>query len=108
MTARDIAAHVEFASDALQQSIDDVADIVRAAEEEARYEVTRGDVLEHLSMNMMRDDVKIFMRALREERSQDIAMMLDLIQKSFKALVAEKKRAILAKELDPADDSDFR
>jgi hypothetical protein len=103
MNAHSTPGRVDFASDALQQALDDAASIVAAAEEEARYEVTRGEVLDHMSMNFTRADDKLFMQALRREGRQDIAMMLDLIQKSFKAVVAEKRSAILAKKAEPDD-----
>jgi len=98
MSPNQIAGHVEFADDVLQQSLEDAAAIVRAAEEEARYNTTRGEVLEHMTLNLTRADDRIFMRALREGNRQDIAIMLSLIEKSFRAVVAEKKSAILAKK----------
>lgn len=98
MNTHAIASHVEFATDQLQQAIDDATEIASAAELEARYDTTRADVLEHMTNNLSRSDDKIFMRALRIEDRQSIAMMLDLIQKSFKAVVAEKKSAILARK----------
>lgn len=101
MNPNQTVGHVEFADDVLQQSLDDAAEIVRAAETEARYDTTRGEVLDHMTMNMTRDDDKVFMRALRQEDRQSVAMMLDLVQKSFRAVVAEKKSAILAKKPGP-------
>lgn len=101
MNTHAIAGHVEFATDQLQQAIDDATEIASAAELEARYDTTRADVLDHMTNNLSRSDDKIFMRALRIEDRQSIAMMLDLIQKSFRAVVAEKKSAILARKPEP-------
>lgn len=101
MNTRDLPGHVEFADDVAFQSAEDAAEIVRAAEEEARYEVTRGEVLEHMTLNFSRTDDKVFLRALREGNRQDIAIMLSLVEKSFRAVVAEKKSVILARKPEP-------
>lgn len=101
MNIRETPGHVEFASDVAFQSAEDAAEIVRSAEEEARHEVTRGEVLEHMTLNLSRYEDRVFMRALRSENRQDIARMLHLIQTSFKAVVAEKKSAILARKPEP-------
>lgn len=101
MNIREMPGHVEFADDVAFQSAEDAAEIVRAAEEEARYEVTRGEVLEHMTLNLTRADDRTFMRALREGDRQDIARMLHLVQTSFRAVVAEKKSVILAKKPEP-------
>jgi hypothetical protein len=101
MNVRDIAAHVEFASDRMYQAAEDAAAAVEAADTEARYDTTRGEVIEHLTIHMTRDDDKVFMRALRQEDRQSIAVMIDLIHAAFRAVVAEKRRAILAKKPEP-------
>lgn len=101
MNARETPGHVEFADDVAFQSAEDAAEIVRAAEEEARYKVTRGEVLEHMTNNFSPSDDKIFMRALRTGNGQDIAIMLSLILESFALVVAEKKSAILARKPEP-------
>lgn len=101
MNPNAIAGHVEFADDVAFQSAEDAAEIVRAAEEEARYEVTRGAVLEHMTLNFSRADDRTFMKALRDRDQQGIAMMIHLIQKSFETVVAEKKSAILARKPEP-------
>jgi hypothetical protein len=106
MNVRGIAAHVEFASDRMYQAAEDAAAAVEAADTEARYDTTRGEVLEHLTMHMTRDDDKVFMRALRQEGRQSIAMMIGLIHTAFRAVVAEKKRAILARQPEPEDEPD--
>lgn len=104
MNARDLPGHIELADDRMFQASEDAAVAVASAETEARYDTTRGEVLDHLAMNMTHDDDKVFMRALREEDRQSIALMIDLIHTAFKAVVAEKKREILAKKQEPLDD----
>lgn len=101
MNTNAIAGHVEFADDVAFQSAEDAAEIVRAAEEEARHEVTRGEVLEHMTLNLTRADDRTFMKALRDRDRQAIALMIHLIQKSFETVVAEKKSAILARKPEP-------
>jgi hypothetical protein len=66
-----------------------------------RLGTTRRAVIEHLTIHMTRDDDKVFMRALRQEDRQSIAVMIDLIHAAFRAVVAEKRRAILAKKPEP-------
>lgn len=104
MNARDLPGHIEFADDRMFQASEDAAVAVASAETEARYDTTRGEVLDHLAMSMTRDDDCVFMRALREEDRQSIALMIDLIHTAFKAVVAEKRRVILGRKPEPVDD----
>lgn len=106
MTPNRVSGHVEFADDMALQAIEDATSAVAEAETAARHETTCGEVLDHMSMHLTRSDNAIFTRALRQKDRQDIAMMLDLIQRSFKALLAEKKSAILARKQEPRDDLD--
>ncbi len=101
MNSRDISSGAEFASDSMYQAAEDAAYAVEKANTEARYDTTRGEVLDYMTMHMTRDDDKAFMRALRQEDRQSIAVMIELIHAAFRAVVAEKRAAILAKTPEP-------
>jgi hypothetical protein len=96
MNIRETPGHVEFADDALLQALDDAAEIVRAAEELARYDTTRAEVTERFTEKATDHGDRIFMRAFRNDDKQALSQVISGLKDAYAEVVAAKKAAILA------------
>jgi hypothetical protein len=101
MNVRETPGHVEFADDALLQALDEAAEIVRVAEELARYDTTRAEVIERFTEKATDRGDRIFMRAFRNDDRQALSQVISGIKDAYAEIVAEKKSAILAKKPEP-------
>ncbi|MGX6999868.1 hypothetical protein [Caballeronia sp. KNU42] len=96
MNARETPGHVEYSDDALLQALDDAAERVRAAEELARYDTTRAEVIERFTEKSTDRGDHIFMRAFRNDDGQALSQVISGLKDAYVEVVAEKKAAILA------------
>jgi len=96
MNSRDVSSGVEFAADRIFQLAEDAAERVLAAEELARYDTTRAEVIERFTEKATDRGDHIFMRAFRNDDKQALSQVISGLKDAYVEVVAEKKAAILA------------
>lgn len=100
------SAAVESNDDRILQAIEDANLAIDDADTEARYSVTRADVLERISETFTTHDDKVFMRALRQGDKQSMSLLITQITDAFTDVVRVKRDAILAKAVSEVDAGD--